>query len=75
MAEEAQSSTRSKKTEVQNPVLTEIEQRASSRGWVPKDEWDGDPEEWRPAKEFIDRGELFKKIEDKIEQLKTFAHP
>jgi hypothetical protein len=35
-------------------------------GWVPKDEWDGDPEQWRPAKEFVDRGELFKKIEIKI---------
>jgi hypothetical protein len=44
--------------------LTDVEQRASNQGWVPQDVWEGDPEQWRPAKEFIDRGELFKKIDD-----------
>jgi hypothetical protein len=60
--------------QVQNepPKLTEIEQRASAQGWVPKDEWDGDPEQWRPAKEFLDRGELFKKIEDQNRTIKEF---
>jgi hypothetical protein len=52
--------------------LTEIEQRASTQGWVPKDEWDGDPEQWRPAKEFLDRGELFKKIDDQNRTIKEF---
>lgn len=56
--------------EVAKTELTEIEQRATSDGWVPKDEWDGDPEQWRPAKEFVDRGELFKKIEDQNRSLK-----
>lgn len=55
---------------VQAPALTEIEQRAQEGGWVPKDEWDGDPEQWRPAKEFLDRGELFKKIEDQNRTIK-----
>lgn len=50
--------------------LTEIEQRASTQGWVPKDEWDGDPDQWRPAKEFIDRGELFRKIDDQNKTIK-----
>jgi hypothetical protein len=68
MAEELK--TDEKKTEVQAPVLTEIEQRAQADGWVPKDEWDGDPEEWRPAKEFIDRGELFKKIDSQNRTIK-----
>lgn len=53
-------------------ALTEIEQRASSQGWRPKDEWDGDPDLWRPAKEFIDRGELFKKIDDQNRTIKEF---
>lgn len=44
--------------------LSPVEEKAASQGWVPKDQWDGDPEEWRPAKEFLDRGELFKKIEE-----------
>jgi hypothetical protein len=56
----------------QKVQLTEIEQRASESGWVPKDQWDGDPEQWRPAKEFLDRGELFKKIEDQNKTIKEF---
>jgi hypothetical protein len=58
--------------QVEVPALTEIEQRASSQGWRPKDEWDGDPDLWRPAKEFIDRGELFKKIDDQNRTIKEF---
>lgn len=58
---------------VQEPVkLTDIEERAASSGWVPKDEWDGDPDQWRPAKEFLDRGELFKKIDDQNRTIKEF---
>jgi hypothetical protein len=41
-----------------------VEQRAMEQGWVPQEEWTGDPDDWRPAKEFVDRGELFKKIDD-----------
>ena len=43
---------------------TAVEQRALDQGWVPQDEWQGDPDDWRPAKEFIDRGELFRKIDE-----------
>lgn len=50
--------------------FTEIEQRAASEGWVPQEEWTGDPDQWRPAKEFVDRGELFRKIEDQKRELK-----
>jgi hypothetical protein len=71
MAEEQKVNPQESPAEVQ---LTEIEQRAQAQGWVPKDEWDGDPEQWRPAKEFIDRGELFKKIEDQNKTIKEFRH-
>lgn len=54
----------------EQPQFTEIEQRAADQGWRPKDEWDGDPEAWRPAKEFLDRGELFKKIDDQNRTIK-----
>jgi hypothetical protein len=57
---------------VEKPQLTEIESRAAEQGWRPKDEWDGDPEAWRPAKEFLDRGELFKKIDQQNRELKEF---
>ena len=49
---------------------TDLEQRAMDQGWVPQEEWAGDPDDWRPAKEFIDRGELFKKIDDQKRELK-----
>jgi nicotinamidase-related amidase len=52
--------------------LTAAEQKAAEQGWVPQEEWEGDPEQWRPAKEFLDRGELFKKIEDQNRTIKEF---
>lgn len=54
------------------PQLSAAEQQAMEQGWVPQDEWEGDPEQWRPAKEFLDRGELFKKIEDQNRTIKEF---
>ena len=58
----------------QEPVqLTAIEERASAQGWRPKDEWDGDPDEWVSAREFVRAGELFKKIDDQTVRSKNFA--
>jgi hypothetical protein len=37
----------------------QIEERARAMGWVPKEEFKGDPEKWRDAKEFVERGENF----------------
>lgn len=54
----------------QEVQYTEAEQRAMESGWVPKDEWQGDPEAWRPAKEYLDRGELFQKIETQNRTIK-----
>lgn len=50
--------------------LSPVELKAMEAGWVPETEWEGDPEQWRPAKEFLDRGELFKKIEDQNRTIK-----
>ena len=47
-----------------------VELRAREQGWVPQEEWTGDPDAWRPAKEFVDRGELFKKIDTQSRELK-----
>lgn len=47
--------------------LDAVEQKASTMGWKPKEEWEGDPNEWRSAKEFVDRQSLF----DKIDSLKS----
>lgn len=64
------------KTE-QNKEVSEIpeseyspeEERALDDGWVPKDQWKGDPKDWRPAKEFNDRGELFNRIKSQSKEL------
>lgn len=63
MAEEIQENTPQPEPTPQ-PELSPIEQKAMEQGWVPQDQWEGDPEQWRPAKEFVDRGELFKKIDE-----------
>lgn len=69
MAEENTPVEKQEAPEVKQP--TELEQRAMGEGWVPQEEWSGDPEQWRPAREFLDRGELFKKIEDQKRELKN----
>ena len=36
---------------------SEIEQKAMKMGWTPKDQFKGSPDKWRPADEFVERGE------------------
>ena len=55
------------------PELSPVEQQASEQGWVPKADWEAagrDVNEWRPAKEFVDRGELYKSIHTTKRELK-----
>ena len=46
------------------------EDQAREQGWRPKEEFEGDPEKWKPAKEFVERGELFGKIDTLGKELK-----
>jgi hypothetical protein len=46
------------------------EDQAREQGWKPKEEYEGDPAKWRPAKEFVERGELFGKIDTMGRELK-----
>lgn len=41
---------------------SEDESKAMEHGWVPKDQWKGETDEWVPAKVFNIRGELFGRI-------------
>jgi len=50
--------------------VSHYEQEAREMGWRPKDEWDGDPEKWRDSKEFVERGELYGKIDTMGKELK-----
>lgn len=44
------------------PKASLAEEQALELGWVPKDKWNGDPEDWVPARQFIRNGELFGRI-------------
>ena len=52
------------------PQVDPIEVEARAQGWVPKEEYTGDPEKWRGPKEFVERGELFGKIDHMGKELK-----
>lgn len=59
-------------TVVEDVVIeaTPIEDKAMDKGWRPEDEWTGEADAWRPAKEFLDRGELMDRISDQTRQLR-----
>lgn len=55
------------------PELSPVEQQAQEQGWVPLEDWKAsgrDENEWRPAKEFVERGELYKSIHSTKRELK-----
>jgi hypothetical protein len=52
------------------PEISEVEQQARAQGWVPEEEYQGNGK-WRTAQEFVDRGELFGKIESQNKELKS----
>jgi hypothetical protein len=51
--------------------VTPLIQEAMEQGWVPKDQYEGDPERWVDAGEFVRRGELFRKIESQSKEIKS----
>lgn len=57
-------------TPVENTPVDSYEAQAREQGWKPKEEYEGDPDKWRPAREFVERGELFGKIDSMGKELK-----
>lgn len=51
--------------------VPEIEQRATSMGWRPKTDWQGNEDDFIDAKEFVRRKPLFDKIESTTKRLKN----
>lgn len=49
----------------------EFESEARESGWVPKEEFSGDPKTWVDAAEFVRRGPLFKKIDTQSREIKA----
>ena len=54
----------------EEPQHSAQEDTAMQSGWRPKEEWDGDPDEWVDAREFNRRGELLRKIHNQNRQIK-----
>lgn len=52
------------------PQEVNWEEKAQAQGWRPKDEFDGNEEDFVDAKEFVQRKPLFEKIESQSRQLK-----
>lgn len=58
-------------TEISTEVsIDPFEQQAREQGWRPKEEFDGDISKWKEPKEFVERGELFGKIDSVSKELK-----
>lgn len=58
--------------QIQSPATPNPDETAARhKGWLPKDEYQGDPAKWVDAKTFIDRGNKFNKnLQREVEQLK-----
>jgi hypothetical protein len=52
------------------PEYTDTELKAMEQGWKPLPEWDGDPNDHRSAREFLDRGDLLSKIKSQGSELR-----
>lgn len=50
--------------------FSDTEKRALAQGWVPQDQYEGTGK-WRDAEEFLDRGELFGKIDEQNRRIKA----
>lgn len=73
MTEEVEKKEEKKEEEVTEVVLSPTETTAREQGWVSEEEWvaEGkDASEWRSAKEFVDRGELYRSIHSTKRELK-----
>lgn len=58
-------------TEQTAPELSPIEQRAMEMGWRPKEEFQGEEDDFIDAKEFVRRKPLFDKIESQSKEIKN----
>ncbi len=50
--------------------ITPIVEKAMQMGWRPEGEWDGDPEDWVDAKEFIGRQKIYDRLSEANKRVK-----
>lgn len=54
------------------PDADPVEELARDMGWRPQDEFKGDPERWRPARDFIKEGrEIQRSLSSELKQVRT----
>jgi len=61
----------------QNQEVNPFFEKATAAGWKPLDQFEGDPEQWIDAKEFISRAPLYEKnhkLKKEISELKATIH-
>lgn len=58
-------------TENNLPEYSKVEQHALEKGWKPKEEFNGDPNQWRSAEVFLALEEPIKRIEQQSRDLKN----
>lgn len=51
------------------PKGRDYEGEARKSGWAPKDEWKGDPDDWKTARQFVEYGEEKAEYDTRIERL------
>ena len=59
------------KVEQEAPKYTAVQTKAMEQGWRPKEEFEGEEDDFIDAAEFVRRGELFSKIEHQSRELKA----
>ncbi len=52
--------------------LSAEEEKATRDGWKPKDEWQGDPDDWVSAKKFNERGDMIGQLKQLREENRQF---
>jgi len=71
--EETQETQETQETVEEVVELSPVEEEAMEQGWLPKDQWEAagrDPNDWRSAKEFKERGEFFRTIHQQKREIK-----
>lgn len=58
--------------EVVETNFTDVEQEALNHGWKPKEEYEGDPSQWRSAETFMALKPFFERIDEQNKKLKRY---
>jgi hypothetical protein len=56
--------------ETEEPEYSEVEQEAMAQGWTRKEDFKGNPENWKPASQYVEWGEMRNNITNLTKQVK-----